>query len=102
MGSGNDIGIMEIYFIKRYADELEEVCPKKIFKDVSVDITHDKGFPNRLDMVVVIFRYKNDIIMTKSYCLRDNVPFNYDVDANNFLQAFKNKVFKDYCDELED
>lgn len=102
MESGNDIGIIEIYVIKRYADELKEVCPEKIFKDVSIEITHDKGFPNRIDTIVVIFRYKNDIVMTKPYCLRDNFPFNYDVDAKNFLQAFKNKVFKDYCDKLED
>ena len=102
MESGNDVGIIEIYVVKRYDDELKEVCPEKIFKDISIEITHDKGFPNRIDMIVVVFRYKDDVIMTKSYSLGNSIPFNYDVDAKNFLQAFKNKVFKDYCDELED
>lgn len=104
MENGNNmgIGIIEFYIIKRYSYKLKEICPEKMFKDVTVEITHDKDFPSRLDMVAVIFRYKDDIIITKGYCLGDGISFNYDVDVKNFLEAFKNKIFQNYCDELED
>ena len=87
-----------------YMGDLVRILPEKIAKDISLEIDHDRNFPNRESYIEINMYYKNELVYSPSYDMDDILitgkSFKFEEDVNQFKKNLMNQIFQKFCNDI--
>lgn len=100
--------MVNMYIVKRYFEELENRLPKKVMKDIAIEVKPAEYRSKKVQFqyMVVDFAYKSKHIYAFEYDLKDVLEYgkniHFESDAMTIIKMLKDNIFNDYCKDLEE
>ena len=100
--------MVNMYIVKRYFEELEIRLPKKVIKDITIEIKPSKFRSKKVQFqyMSVDFSYKDKHIYSFEYDLKDVLEYgkniHFESDTSNLITMLKDNIFNNYCNDLEE